>query len=405
MKKFLTLFLCIVLCLTVFGVIASADTDVFFAAVDYKVLPLKTENIPIRSGGKLYVPLGALTSSTGIHSSISDNGRYVSLFARDKELTFDIAAAVSFDRDTQYSYYALRQSGLYYLPVENVCKYFDIGWAELSSDKGPVLRLRTTSTASTDQHFLDAAQDSLKAEYDAYTGVAATPLPPVGSPPVETTAAPPTPTPAASRPIVYLTFDDGPTHAYSHAILDILDEYDVKATFFILGSNMKKAESAVRRMMATGHAIGVHSFTHEKDLVYASPEALVDEMERANDELERITLFRSRLVRIPFGSGGNKYFTTEMCQALTDSGFRFWDWNVDGDPPARPSAADVAAGVISDLQRSELSNGQPAIILLHERGKTVEALPAILEYMKSKNYIFEICDQSERPYNHRSWIK
>jgi len=375
----------------IFCLPAAAAPTVFFAAVDYEILSLSAAHMPINSGGNVYAPVAVFTAgATGLFSS--NDGREVWLFrSGNKKLAFDLETGVAHDGDVQYSYRAVRQSGRSYLPVEHVCTHFDMTYDVMDTDYGPLLRLRVKSSAATDQNFLYAAhQGKLEELYQAYIG---TPAPPAAT-------ASPSPSPPPEDPIVYLTFDDGP-NVLSDRILDILDEYGVKATFFLLGSNLKNNEQAVRRMIGSGHAVGLHSWTHDAKKFYGSPESMLDELKRNNDKLEQITMYRSRLVRTPFG--GVPHMTPILCQAMTDGGYRFWDWNIDGDPGNRPTAADVSAGVIGDLEN--LRDDDPPVILLHEREKTVAALSAILDYMTRKNYDFRICTESERPINFRKWIK
>ena len=399
------------------GLPAAAAPTVYFSAVDYRILPLDDPYMPVSLGGKLCAPVAVFTApETGIFSSVYDGGRFVTLMGPgNKVLNFDLATGVASDDKVTFQFKAVQLNGLYYLPVANVCDHFNMTFGQLETDYGPLLRLRVKSTSSTDQQFLNAARDTLTGMYNGYVG---TPPPPTAStPPAAQTTSPaavpsnapspsapasPSPSPTPARPIAYLTFDDGPTLKNTGPILDILDRYGVRATFFILGSNMQNNEPAVRRMFASGHAVGLHGWTHDVNQVYASPSALVAELERANDKLEELTMYRSRLVRVPYGST-DKRFTEAMCQAMTDAGYRFWDWNVDGDRSSRKTAGEISSGVISDLEKHDFDG--PAIILLHERSLTVEALPAILDYMTGKGYIFDVCTESERPVNRWNWIQ
>ena len=228
------------------------------------------------------------------------------------------------------------------------------------------------------------------------------PLPPSASLPPASPSPSPTPSAPPSPPVrVYLTFDDGPIKDLSDKILDTLDQYGVKATFFLLGENLGGNEDAVRRMVGSGHAIGLHSYTHKKNVFYKSPENMLAELKRENDQLELITMQRTRLVRTPYGSWPN--MNKELCQAMTEGGYRFWDWNIDpGDAYAGATAAKVSSKVIADLQAFRSS--KPPIILLHEREATLAALPAILDFMTSKDYIFVVFNPSDPPINQMKYV-
>ncbi|MDR3207031.1 MAG: polysaccharide deacetylase [Oscillospiraceae bacterium] len=406
MKRFLLFCLCAALLLGGLGFRAeAAPGEVFFAAVDYEVLPLADAGMPYRSAaGVVYAPLSVLTvSATGIFSSQTDTGRLVTLFAPgNKILTFDLDAGLAYDSEKQYAYRAIRLDGRALLPMDAVCSYFNLSYGVLTSEYGPLLRLRVRTQQNTDDNFLYTVKATLADRYQKYVA-AHTPdvsTPPSGAPPTPPSAPPP-PTPTPAPRIVYLTFDDGPTSGNTDGILDLLDQYGVKATFFVLGTNMRKNEKSIRRMVGSDHVVGLHSYTHQKELFYASSAAMLDELERTNDLLARLTMTRTRLVRVPYGS--NPHMTEALCEAMSDAGYRFWDWNLDGDQTSRKTPEAIAAGVISDLQSA--NQVWPAIILLHDREATVKALPAILQYMTNQNYTFVTCTESERPYNYKKWIK
>ncbi len=403
-RKTLALLLCALLLLVWPGTPANAEQTVFFAAVDFEVLSLSSSNMPIYSGGILYAPLSVFThGKTGIFSSLSDDRRMLSLFAPNKMLTFDLDGGITYDQNQTYSYKALTRDGSYYLPVEAACAYFGLTSKVLDAPSGQVLRIRVDSDASSDQNFLQAAQPVFKEKLDDFTAANATPEP-TGS--VSPTVPPsPSATPEPRR-IAYLTFDDGPSASrdgkppVTDQILDTLDRYQVKATFFLLGSNLTKNEPSVRRIVGSGHAIGLHSYTHKAELFYANKEAMLGELNQTNDLLDRIAMVKTRLVRVPFGSYPYFKDKPELKEAMSGAGYRFWDWNLDGDAKKGSTPEQIAAHVIEMLEKTN-----PAIVLLHDRQSSADALPLILDYMKSKNYITSIITESERPSNYMKWIK
>ncbi|MCL2747781.1 MAG: polysaccharide deacetylase family protein [Oscillospiraceae bacterium] len=426
---------------------AAAAPDVFFAAIDYTVLPLSDATMPLYAGDKLFAPTAVFAApESGLVFWEGNGGHYIHLFSRGNGmLVFDLVSGNSFDGNyTPYPYKALRQNGRVYLPVDAVCDYFDLSYAVLAAEHGPLLRLRVTSSEVFDIMFLQASNNILRRTYYNYLATLTTPSPtpapvpsapasapaptapspslqPTATPAVTTPRPPPPPSPSPAptaspspppsetpsppapfiRERAYLTFSDGPAPGISHQILDLLDRYGAGATFFLCGEMLPGNEDAVRRMIGAGHAVGLQSYTHTPAF-YQSPESMLGELGRANDLLESITMYRSRLVRAPFGSV--PLMTEELCQAMTDGGYRFWDWNIDGDPAeTRPTADKISAGVIADLQARRYT-GAP-IILLHESQNTLEALPAILSYMVENNYIFSVCTENERPFNFLGWSK
>ena len=100
---------------------------------------------------------------------------------------------------------------------------------------------------------------------------------------------------------VYLTFDDGPS-IYTEEILDILDEYQVKATFFVVGKESDAAKEALRDIVARGHTLGMHSYSHKYSELYASEEAFEADFLKLQGYLEDVTGVKSKVYRFPGGS-------------------------------------------------------------------------------------------------------
>lgn len=179
---------------------------------------------------------------------------------------------------------------------------------------------------------------------------------------------------------VYLTFDDGPS-SNTNKILDILAQYDVKATFFVVGKEGEWAEDAYRRIVEEGHTLGMHSYTHVYRSIYASVEAYAEDLNRLKDYLYEVTGVESRFVRFPGGSSntvsdiGMRNFITY----LNEEGITYFDWNVSsGDAGGRLlEAEEIVANCINGM-----GNKDTVVILMHDAaGKptTVEALPALIE--------------------------
>ena len=196
--------------------------------------------------------------------------------------------------------------------------------------------------------------------------------------------------------VAYLTFDDGPSPKITPQILDILKEYNIKATFFVIGSLAEKYPDILFRIQEEGHLIANHTFTHNYKYIYSNPQMLINELKRT-DELFRKILGKkykeSRLIRFPGGSFGEERLPFR--QAVEAAGYINMDWNVvNGD------AEGVNVTPQKQLQRLQetLGNKNSAIVLMHDsntKQTTVHALPHVIEYIKSKEYVFEILDESE----------
>lgn len=181
--------------------------------------------------------------------------------------------------------------------------------------------------------------------------------------------------------VVYLTFDDGPT-AKTDQLLNILDQYDAKATFFMLGANMKNHPSAVKRMVNEGFGVGLHGVSHDKQKFYSAKKAPVKEMTEDQQILHNITGVDSTLIRVPYGS--IPYLTVEMRALLEEHAFKIWDWNVDSNDWKLKDQRFVQK-TIEDIENHEQAGIAP-VVLLHDKASTIDELPQLLSYLQQHDY-------------------
>lgn len=196
---------------------------------------------------------------------------------------------------------------------------------------------------------------------------------------------------------VYLTFDDGPS-ALTGQVLDILAEYDVKATFFVVYQQDEQSLEMYRRIVAEGHTLGIHSASHNYKQIYRSVEAYLEDFARLYDHLYLTTGVKPEVFRFPGGSVNayNQTIYQELIAEMLRRGFRYFDWNA--------SAQDAAKGVTSasceQSVRDSVKDRDRAIILFHDsqgHNATVAALPRIIEELRDKGYTFEKLDRTVRP--------
>ncbi len=179
---------------------------------------------------------------------------------------------------------------------------------------------------------------------------------------------------------VYLTFDDGPS-IYTTRILDILDEYGVKATFFVTGEEAETNPERYRAIVERGHSIGMHSFTHVYSDVYKSKENFIKDLNKIRDYISETTGVTPEIYRFPGGSSNtvSKTDMDELCDYLTEQGIVYYDWNISsGDASHYP----LSAQRITKNCLKNVTNFHEAVILMHDvstKATTVEALPAIIE--------------------------
>lgn len=192
--------------------------------------------------------------------------------------------------------------------------------------------------------------------------------------------------------VVYITFDDGPTLNTPH-IVETLDKYNAKATFFVLEERIILYPDYIKQIIHSGNAVGLHGVSHS-EAIYLSPTSPLEEMKKTNKSLENLMGKGSRLVRVPFGSSYR--LTKEQAKNLTDSGFIIWDWNVD---PRDSVGKIIPQKVMENLKRGLLKCKETPVILFHDRKSTMQLLPYVLEYLSSQGYVMLPISENQTPVN------
>lgn len=189
--------------------------------------------------------------------------------------------------------------------------------------------------------------------------------------------------------VAYITFDDGPSK-YTGQLLDIMNQYDARATFFMVGENLDHYPEAVKRLVKEGSYPGLHSMTHSYKKLYkgGSSDNFLNEFKEVQNKVEALIGYTPYLIRAPYGSSPQigEAFRGDIAAA----GFKMWDWTTDSldwNLPGQPNK------IISRIQRGVHRDIE--VILMHERKQTVEALPQILKLLKAKGYEFEVYNPNE----------
>lgn len=179
---------------------------------------------------------------------------------------------------------------------------------------------------------------------------------------------------------VYLTFDDGPS-SNTNAILDILDAYEVKATFFIVGTSAEKDAEALNRIVEEGHTLGMHSYSHKYAEIYSGVDDFAADFQAIRSLLYDMTGVTSQLYRFPGGSSNavSNMDIQDCISYLQDQDVVYFDWNVSsGDAQSKMLSADE---IVKNCTTG-IENKSSSVILLHDtasKKSTVEALPRVIE--------------------------
>jgi peptidoglycan/xylan/chitin deacetylase (PgdA/CDA1 family) len=181
---------------------------------------------------------------------------------------------------------------------------------------------------------------------------------------------------------IALTFDDGPDDVYTPKILDVLSKYNVRATFFLIGSAAENTEGSCERIHREGHEIGNHTYFHSNLSRMATWQILLD-LGKARKAFSDITGEDVLVVRPPYGA-----LDPPAVKAIGDEGYNVLLWTVDSLDWWGLSKEEVIENVVPRVE-----NG--VIILQHSSGGpdedltgSVDALPEIIETLQSKGYYF-----------------
>lgn len=185
-----------------------------------------------------------------------------------------------------------------------------------------------------------------------------------------------------TQKVIALTFDDGPDHRFTPPILDVLNKYNVKATFFLLGTRVEKYPDVAKRIVNEGHVIGNHTYWHP-DLTKTGVHNLVWEVEKNEKTLKSVTDVKTDLFRAPYGA-----MNETLVKKMGDLGYRGVGWSVDSVDWKSLSSEEIKQNVLQDVHPG-------AIILMHSAGHwsqdlsgTVEALDELIPYLHQEGYVF-----------------
>ena len=186
--------------------------------------------------------------------------------------------------------------------------------------------------------------------------------------------------------MIFLTFDDGPSDRVTPRVLDVLKEENVPATFFIIGKNAETRKNLIKREIAEGHTVAVHSYSHDYKEIYRTPESLIEDIDKCNKVLFDCAGVRSDLYRFPGGSYG---LSAKLIDAVTKHGMRYVDWN------ASTRDAEIYKPTATQLLNASLTtpaNKNRVVLLAHDsttKTATAEALRDIITAYKYMGYKFE----------------
>lgn len=205
-----------------------------------------------------------------------------------------------------------------------------------------------------------------------------------------------------TQKVIYLTFNSSPSEN-TDRLLSILEQHNVKATFFVNGKNGTAEErgEAYRKILESGHTLGLHSYSCDNEKIYASVDAYLADLNQMNEEVYAATGYQANLIRFPEGSVNS--FNGNICNQLTKEvtrrGYTYHDWSVIGGDAEEenPSTEDV-------IQQTEYQcvHQSKSVVLLHDlptQTATAEALDRIITDMEANGYQFRALDNTIAPFH------
>ena len=211
----------------------------------------------------------------------------------------------------------------------------------------------------------------------------------------------PTQDPSQYDKVIYLTFDDGPG-PYTQQLLDVLDKYNVKATFFVV--NKPRYNHLIAKEYEAGHTVAVHAYLHSYAKVYASDEAYFEDFWDMNEVVKEQTGSYTNLLRFPGGSSNtvskscSEGIMSRLTKEVENQGLHYFDWNVSaGDAGKTTDTDEVYKNVIKGI-----GNKSWSIVLQHDtKGFSVAAVERIIQWGLENGYTFLPLDENSPGAHHK----
>ncbi|MDO5126956.1 MAG: polysaccharide deacetylase family protein [Eubacteriales bacterium] len=199
---------------------------------------------------------------------------------------------------------------------------------------------------------------------------------------------------------VYLTFDDGPSDL-TPEVLDLLDKYDAKVTFFVVYTDDEEYTSYLKEIVDRGHTIALHSYSHDYNKIYKSVDAFLEDFEKVYNWVYEETGVRPTLFRFPGGSTkGKKSIVNDIIAEMERRGFIYYDWNVSsGDGSNLTTTENILENVCTNVG----SFDQP-VVLMHDgvgKNATLKDIPMLLEILAEEGYEFCLLDKNLKPIQYK----
>jgi len=205
--------------------------------------------------------------------------------------------------------------------------------------------------------------------------------------------------PIPPEKVVYLTFDDGPSKNTA-AVLDVLAEKGVSATFFVIGAESERGIGLYQRILDEGHVIGLHTYTHRYSEIYANADAYMADIQKLSDHLQKTVGIRPSIFRFPGGSNNSTAdpgVLVEIKRRAEEKGLCWFDWNALGkdDRSWVADPWDIYQNIVETA-----GSKKRIVVLMHDDGlrtTAAEAVSLVIDHYRQLGYRFDVLTPETDP--------
>ena len=323
------------------------------------------------SDGVYYIPLTVFVQLPSVDVRINDMLQTFIITHGSKYLSFDTATGYAANQDKQrMPVTTYEKQGERYVPLEVVCEQLGLGFEKAISPVDGQAAIQIT-----DGHQEYSLKTLLRRKHPGF-------YPETGSSTPHTAVTEPvTERPVLSERTVYITVEDSPGK-YTADILAVLEEYGVRATFFVVGDRVADDPAALSKIAAGGHTVALHSMSHDMaELQDAS--AVLEDIKKQNELIYRIIKQKSHIWRSPEDGARSGAADEAVADALLLEGYLVCGGNVE--VPVRYGSASAAQTAINGIWANET-----AVLCFHEGAYTASALRRVLDYINENGDVIEI---------------
>jgi len=356
----------------------AAVSDPYFTAVNDTLLKLSDDTMPFSLDGRYYVPYTVFDDlSLGVSYTYNKKQYTLTFYNRNNTLVFDLLQNYAYDLDQQYWESAISKNNTLYIPIEFVCEEFGLEFTYISPVFSSIPILRIVSESNLDDYSFQLKHSRrLIAERNAYYK---TPSPSASASPSPSPGQPQTTPEQDDKPEKVCLTVDCETADGIGEVLDLLDQYGVKAVFFLSENFAAEERDLVRRIIGSGHQTGILDGTVPGGNEEGSSESAVERARRVNGILDSYTCTKTRFVRFTASRPGGAL--EAQISALVNAGYSHGAWTIDEGSHKGATARQTAINIIGAMEEAD----DVPVVRLRASSDLPEIFINILAYLNNYN--------------------